>query len=241
MPRRTPPNRVTDIARAACRVFIAKGYHRALMTDVGRNLGLSHARCCTGMSRARRRCSTWPCSTPQTRARSPASPSRCRLRRPARRWRLSTNGWPAIWPTPSSRRRLSMTSALMSAGSWPGSSTSATRSPNDTAASSPSSSGRRPTFPNSTPCISSGHGEKISPSLPAISTGESSPACCGQYRRGHGRPLHRGNHRVVRLAPQGRPRFGDDQRRPGARDGAVPGRGGVRERQPRLCGPGGSP
>jgi AcrR family transcriptional regulator len=43
MPRRTPPNRVTDIARAACRVFIKKGYQRTLMTDVGQNLGLSHA------------------------------------------------------------------------------------------------------------------------------------------------------------------------------------------------------
>jgi AcrR family transcriptional regulator len=43
MPRRTPPNRVRDIARAACRVFIEKGYQRALMTDVGQNLGLSHA------------------------------------------------------------------------------------------------------------------------------------------------------------------------------------------------------
>jgi uncharacterized protein YbjT (DUF2867 family) len=60
-------------------------------------------------------------------------------------------------------------------------------------------------------------------------------------RRGYGRPLHRGNHRVVCLAPHGRPRFGDDRRRPGARDGAVPGRGRVRERQPGLCGPGGSP
>lgn len=43
VPRRTPPDRVTDIARAACRVFIEKGYQRALMTDVGRSLGLSHA------------------------------------------------------------------------------------------------------------------------------------------------------------------------------------------------------
>jgi AcrR family transcriptional regulator len=43
MPRRTPPNRVTDIAQAACRVFIEKGYRRALMTDVGAQLGLSHA------------------------------------------------------------------------------------------------------------------------------------------------------------------------------------------------------
>jgi AcrR family transcriptional regulator len=31
-----------DIASAACRVFIAKGYRRALLTDVARDLGLSH-------------------------------------------------------------------------------------------------------------------------------------------------------------------------------------------------------
>jgi AcrR family transcriptional regulator len=43
MPRRTPADRVTDIAQAACRVFIEKGYRRALMTDVGAQLGLSHA------------------------------------------------------------------------------------------------------------------------------------------------------------------------------------------------------
>jgi AcrR family transcriptional regulator len=43
MSRRTPPGRVRDIARAACRVFIEKGYQRALMTDVARKLGLSHA------------------------------------------------------------------------------------------------------------------------------------------------------------------------------------------------------
>jgi AcrR family transcriptional regulator len=34
---------VQDIARAACEVFIAKGYRRALMTDVADRLGLSHA------------------------------------------------------------------------------------------------------------------------------------------------------------------------------------------------------
>jgi AcrR family transcriptional regulator len=43
MPRRTPPDRVRDVARAACRVFIEKGYRKALMTDVGARLGLSHA------------------------------------------------------------------------------------------------------------------------------------------------------------------------------------------------------
>jgi AcrR family transcriptional regulator len=43
MPRRTPPGRVRDIARAACEVFIAKGYRRALMTDVAERLELSHA------------------------------------------------------------------------------------------------------------------------------------------------------------------------------------------------------
>jgi AcrR family transcriptional regulator len=43
MPRRTPPGRVQDVARAACDVFIAKGYRRALMTDVAERLGLSHA------------------------------------------------------------------------------------------------------------------------------------------------------------------------------------------------------
>ena len=32
-----------DIARAACDVFIAKGYRRALMTDVAERLALSHA------------------------------------------------------------------------------------------------------------------------------------------------------------------------------------------------------
>jgi AcrR family transcriptional regulator len=43
MVRRTPPNRVLDVAEAACSVFIEKGYRRALMTDVGTRLGLSHA------------------------------------------------------------------------------------------------------------------------------------------------------------------------------------------------------
>jgi AcrR family transcriptional regulator len=43
MTRRTPPGRVRDIARAACEVFIAKGYRRALMTDVAERLELSHA------------------------------------------------------------------------------------------------------------------------------------------------------------------------------------------------------
>jgi AcrR family transcriptional regulator len=43
MPRRTPPGRVQGIARAACEVFIAKGYRRALMTDVAERLELSHA------------------------------------------------------------------------------------------------------------------------------------------------------------------------------------------------------
>ncbi len=43
MPRRTPPGRVPDIARAACEVFIAKGYRRAAMTDVAERLELSHA------------------------------------------------------------------------------------------------------------------------------------------------------------------------------------------------------
>jgi len=43
MPRRTPPGRLRDVARAACRVFIEKGYRRALLTDVGAELGLSHA------------------------------------------------------------------------------------------------------------------------------------------------------------------------------------------------------
>jgi AcrR family transcriptional regulator len=43
MVRRTPPNRVQDVAQAACSVFIEKGYRRALMTDVGARLGLSHA------------------------------------------------------------------------------------------------------------------------------------------------------------------------------------------------------
>lgn len=43
MSRRTPPGRVQDIARAACEVFTAKGYRRALMTDVAERLQLSHA------------------------------------------------------------------------------------------------------------------------------------------------------------------------------------------------------
>jgi AcrR family transcriptional regulator len=34
---------VQNVARAACDVFIAKGYRRALMTDVGERLDLSHA------------------------------------------------------------------------------------------------------------------------------------------------------------------------------------------------------
>ncbi len=43
MPRRTPPSRLTDIAEAARKVFTEKGYRRTLMTDVGKELGLSHA------------------------------------------------------------------------------------------------------------------------------------------------------------------------------------------------------
>jgi AcrR family transcriptional regulator len=43
MPRRTPANRLADIAEAARTVFTAKGYRRTLMTDVGEELGLSHA------------------------------------------------------------------------------------------------------------------------------------------------------------------------------------------------------
>src|SRR5580704_11190011 len=43
MSRKTPPGRVQDVARAACEVFIAKGYRRALMTDVAERLELSHA------------------------------------------------------------------------------------------------------------------------------------------------------------------------------------------------------
>jgi AcrR family transcriptional regulator len=43
MPRRTPPGRIQDIARAACDVFIAKGYRRTMMTDVAKQLNLSHA------------------------------------------------------------------------------------------------------------------------------------------------------------------------------------------------------
>lgn len=42
VPRRTPPGRLQDVASAACQVFIAKGYRRALLTDVGEDLGLSH-------------------------------------------------------------------------------------------------------------------------------------------------------------------------------------------------------
>jgi len=43
MPRRAPSTRVSDIARAACTVFTVKGDRQTLMTDVGRELGLSHA------------------------------------------------------------------------------------------------------------------------------------------------------------------------------------------------------
>jgi AcrR family transcriptional regulator len=43
MARRTPPNRVRNVATAACRLFIEKGYRRTLMTDVGARLNLSHA------------------------------------------------------------------------------------------------------------------------------------------------------------------------------------------------------
>jgi|SRR5579875_993738 len=43
MPRPTPPGRVEDIARAACEVFIEKGYRRALMTDVAARLQINHA------------------------------------------------------------------------------------------------------------------------------------------------------------------------------------------------------
>ncbi len=43
MSRRTPPNRLAEIAEAARQVFTEKGYRRTLMTDVGERLGLSHA------------------------------------------------------------------------------------------------------------------------------------------------------------------------------------------------------
>jgi AcrR family transcriptional regulator len=38
-----PEGRLHDIARAACEVFIAKGYRATLMTDVAERLNLSHA------------------------------------------------------------------------------------------------------------------------------------------------------------------------------------------------------
>ena len=43
MPRRTPPSRLADIAEAARKVFTEQGYRRTRMTDVGKELGLSHA------------------------------------------------------------------------------------------------------------------------------------------------------------------------------------------------------
>lgn len=43
VPRRTPPDRLRDVARAACEVFVEKGYRRTLMTDIGARLELSHA------------------------------------------------------------------------------------------------------------------------------------------------------------------------------------------------------
>jgi AcrR family transcriptional regulator len=43
MSRRTPPDRINDVARAAWKVFIEKGYRRTLMTDIGAELKLSHA------------------------------------------------------------------------------------------------------------------------------------------------------------------------------------------------------
>jgi AcrR family transcriptional regulator len=43
MPRQIPPGRLEDIARAACEVFIEKGYRRALMTDVAARLEINHA------------------------------------------------------------------------------------------------------------------------------------------------------------------------------------------------------
>jgi AcrR family transcriptional regulator len=43
MPRKTPPGRVQDIARAACEMFTEKGYRRALMTDVAARLEINHA------------------------------------------------------------------------------------------------------------------------------------------------------------------------------------------------------
>ncbi len=43
MPRIAPPDRIVDVARAACTVFSRKGYRRTHMTDVARELHLSHA------------------------------------------------------------------------------------------------------------------------------------------------------------------------------------------------------
>jgi AcrR family transcriptional regulator len=43
MPRKTPPGRVRDLARAACEMFTEKGYRRALITDVAARLGINHA------------------------------------------------------------------------------------------------------------------------------------------------------------------------------------------------------
>ncbi len=43
MPRPASPDRVRDVARAACRLFIEKGYRRTLMSDVGMRLELSDA------------------------------------------------------------------------------------------------------------------------------------------------------------------------------------------------------
>jgi len=42
VPRRIPPERLTDIGRAACAVFTAKGYRLSLISDVADLLGLSH-------------------------------------------------------------------------------------------------------------------------------------------------------------------------------------------------------
>lgn len=43
MPRTTPPGRVQEVARAACEVFVAKGYRGTRLTDVAEQLELSHA------------------------------------------------------------------------------------------------------------------------------------------------------------------------------------------------------
>ncbi len=74
----------------------------------------------TGTSPAKRRCSSWPCSTPSTPTPSSTCPRRSRRRHPGRRSGPSPGGRQATRRSPCSGRRWRPTSAPTSTGEFTG-------------------------------------------------------------------------------------------------------------------------